>query len=88
MMEGIRDNDIQAMVIGIVFSLGAYISIIIWVYRNKVIPIWMIFTTLGCINPTFLRKYFLEGPGFPIFIVWMIVAGLCGFVITPILLSN
>lgn len=76
---------VQAMVLGAVLVIGFNCSLIIWAYKTKTVPMWQVFSTLCTLNPYFLKKFFIEGPGILLVIIWMIIACVFAYIITPLI---
>ena len=78
-------DDRQSLVLGVTLILGFNCSTILWAYKKKIVPMWQIYSTLYNLNPYFLKKFFIEGPGILLVIIWMIVAAVLAYVITPLI---
>lgn len=76
---------VQAIVLGAVLVIGLNASTIFWAYKTKTVPMWQVFSTLCALNPYFLKKFFIEGPGVLLIIIWMIIASVVAYIITPLI---
>lgn len=79
----LRSNLLEPILAMLIFIIGMNVTTIIWNWKNKVIPMWLLFMTIGSVHPTFIKRYFIQGPGFILVPVWLILSALCSWWLAP-----